>query len=473
LSPVEKVAEILSDFGLTHNQAKVYIATAQLGLASVGQISKLSKVRREDVYRVLPKLEKRGLIEKLLGTPTKIRATPIKEAIAILIKREEEKASERVTQLKVKTKEFLRKFDTNSLKPAIATEEANFALISQRDGILTKTLNIIENSKKELDLTCSTTKLMQFIHTFSDQLRKAIKKGVKIRIIAEAPESGSSLPRILEEQLAPGNSADLKYTNLTTAHYLLSDFAQAFVATTIEGNMADNPCLWTDNKSLVSLLQGNFENLWQSSLDWKNIPTDAVPEKLTAILEQLKTSNHVILVYDSPEAKRDVLFSYLKMGLENGEAGIYVASDETPSEIRKAIRQFDRKMKKYEETGALRILGYEDVYIINGKFNPKTTINLWKKLQEESKAKGFPVMRVTGEMACFLKHNLTEELLNYERQLHRTLELPIIAICAYDAKMLNKKRDPINLYTELVRMHSKILFTDMENKIRKIEIRNT
>jgi len=90
LSPVEKAAEMLSDFGLTRNQAKVYIATAQLGLSSVGQISKLSKVRREDVYRVLPKLEKRGLIEKLLGTPTKIRATPIKEAIAILIKREEE-----------------------------------------------------------------------------------------------------------------------------------------------------------------------------------------------------------------------------------------------------------------------------------------------------------------------------------------------------------------------------------------------
>lgn len=81
MSPVEKAAEMLSDFGLTRNQAKVYIATAQLGLSSVGQISKLSKVRREDVYRVLPKLEKKGLIEKLLGTPTKIRATPIKKPL--------------------------------------------------------------------------------------------------------------------------------------------------------------------------------------------------------------------------------------------------------------------------------------------------------------------------------------------------------------------------------------------------------
>jgi hypothetical protein len=237
--------------------------------------------------------------------------------------------------------------------------------------------------------------------------------------------------------------------------------------------MANSPCLWTDNKSVVSLLQGNFEKLWHTSLDWKNIPPDFAPEKLTSILEQLETTNHVILVYDSPEAKREVLFNYLKMGLENGEAGVYVASDETPSEIRRAIRQFDRKMGKYEKTGALRILGYEDIYIINGKFDAETTINLWKKLQEESRAKGFPAMRVIGETACFLKYNLTEELLNYEKQLHRVLELPMVAICAYNAKMLNKNGDPINMYTELVRMHSKILFTDMENKIRKIEIRST
>ena len=54
----EKNVEVLLDFGLTRNQAKVYVAIARLRLASVGQISKASKVRREDVYRILPKLEK-------------------------------------------------------------------------------------------------------------------------------------------------------------------------------------------------------------------------------------------------------------------------------------------------------------------------------------------------------------------------------------------------------------------------------
>ena len=59
---LDENATILSDFGLTHNQAKVYIAVVQLGIASVSQVSKISKVRREGIYKTLPKLEKMGSI---------------------------------------------------------------------------------------------------------------------------------------------------------------------------------------------------------------------------------------------------------------------------------------------------------------------------------------------------------------------------------------------------------------------------
>ncbi len=40
---LEEYANILSDFGLTHNQAKAYIAAVQLGIASISQVSKVSK----------------------------------------------------------------------------------------------------------------------------------------------------------------------------------------------------------------------------------------------------------------------------------------------------------------------------------------------------------------------------------------------------------------------------------------------
>jgi len=53
--------------GLSPNQAKVYQTILKLGNVPVGLIAKSSSVRREDVYKVLPTLEKMGLIEKLLG----------------------------------------------------------------------------------------------------------------------------------------------------------------------------------------------------------------------------------------------------------------------------------------------------------------------------------------------------------------------------------------------------------------------
>jgi sugar-specific transcriptional regulator TrmB len=57
---------------LTLNQAKVYLAVIKLEKTTVVQVANFSKVRREDVYRILPSLEKMGLVERLLGKPTEI-----------------------------------------------------------------------------------------------------------------------------------------------------------------------------------------------------------------------------------------------------------------------------------------------------------------------------------------------------------------------------------------------------------------
>ncbi|MDH5462470.1 MAG: helix-turn-helix domain-containing protein, partial [Candidatus Bathyarchaeota archaeon] len=84
---LDENAEMLSDFGLTHNQAKVYLTIAKLGVATVSQVSKVSKVRREDVYRILPNLEKTGLIERILDKPTRLRAIPVEDALALMIRR--------------------------------------------------------------------------------------------------------------------------------------------------------------------------------------------------------------------------------------------------------------------------------------------------------------------------------------------------------------------------------------------------
>ncbi len=465
----EKNVEMLIDFGLTRNQAKVYVAIARLRLASVGQISKASKVRREDVYRILPKLEKMGLAERLLGKPTKIRATPVEEALSILIKHEEDTAREKVSALKAKTETFLMQF---ARAPRLEVEEkAHFVLLSNRESIIGKTVPMIKNARRNIDLVCSRNKLMQFIHEFAEQMTEAGKKNVKIRIVSEMPEHKDSIPRVIEEQTSPGISLDLRYSDPQSGHYMIVDYEEALISTTSTGNLAENPLLWTNSSSLVGVFQRSFENVWHNATSWKAIETSAVPEKVIHCVEQLRPTNHVIFVYDYPEGKYNVLFNYLKVGLDRGEAGVYVTSEENPSQIREAMRRFGVKVEKHERTDALRILGYEEVYIKDGKFDITATMNVWSKLYREALKKGFKGLRVTGEMACFFKHNLVQELIEYEKALHTILDIPMIAVCAYNASMLNRSNDPVNLYTELARAHGTILFTGLDTQLGRMEIR--
>jgi len=68
-----------------------------------------------------------GLVEKLLGKPSKIRATPVEEALSILIKHEEDTSRKRVSALKAQTETFLKHF---ARAPRLEMEEkANFVVL--------------------------------------------------------------------------------------------------------------------------------------------------------------------------------------------------------------------------------------------------------------------------------------------------------------------------------------------------------
>lgn len=175
-------------------------------------------------------------------------------------------------------------------------------------------------------------------------------------------------------------------------------------------------------------------------------------------VKNMKATGHVILLYTNPEDKRNVLFTYLKAGLEGGEAAAYVAGQESTEEVKQAMQEFGIDVERYEKNGALRVLDYREWYIIDGKFNVSNTLGLWKKLLDESMAKGFKGLRVTGEMECFFKNKMMRELVEYEQSLHKTLEIPLTAICAYNQGVVTEEGG-IELFLDLLKAHSTAIIT--------------
>jgi hypothetical protein len=180
-------------------------------------------------------------------------------------------------------------------------------------------------------------------------------------------------------------------------------------------------------------------------------------DEILDFVREMKPKDHVIFFYTGREDKYYVLFTYLKTGLERGEAVAYVTSQESPEQIRGAMTEYGIDVKRYETSGALRVIDYKQWYIVGGGFDPEKTMELWKNLADESKKKGFRGLRVTGEMSCFFDYELVEELVNYENSLHRTLAIPMMAICAYDRALFSRqaaRTDSVEVLLSVMSAHT-------------------
>jgi sugar-specific transcriptional regulator TrmB len=470
MSHLEDGAKMLSEFGLTPYEAKVYLAVVRLGPTSASKISKLAGVRREEVYRTLPRLEKVGLVDRVLGRPVKVRALSLEDALSLLIDHKKEELEKEVSELGAKKERFLRSFKSDVQSADLRENGSHFVLISEKEAIARRTAVLAGNARKSIDLADSSDCVIRFILNYADALKKASSRGIKFRILTNCPDDENTVPDALENMI-PKKTFSLRYHDEIPSRYVIFDSRESMITTSPEGGLAESNTLWTDDTSLVTLMQRGFEDQFRSATDCREFHYSA-SDKLTRVLKGLKPRDHAILVYNSPEVKREALFAYIMYGLERGEAAKYVCSEETPSEIRKGMRSFGVNVEEYEKTGALDILHYTSVYIKDGKFDIPDVMNTWNNYYREAMAMGFKGLRVTGEMSCFIEHRLVRELLEYEQSLHTTLDIPMTAICAYNSQALGRIDNPIDVYSELVKAHGKILFAGSDTRnSERMEIR--
>src|SRR5271157_2670195 len=165
--------DLLLGLGLTLNQARVYLAILKLEKTTVGQVAKFSKVRREDVYRLLPSLEKMGLVERLLGKPAEVRATPISDALSLLVSEEKSKFDERLMDMK----NNVQKLSLKDWKQPVLGEDSIYILIAEKKAILAKTSDLVGNSRKEVALIADMERIIPILAQFSGEYKHAIKKG--------------------------------------------------------------------------------------------------------------------------------------------------------------------------------------------------------------------------------------------------------------------------------------------------------
>jgi len=263
----EEAAKELASLGLTGNQARAYVALVQLRIAPVSKIAKLSKIRREEIYRMMPKLEKLGLVEKMLGKPVKYRYVPPEKALFTLFRRKQETAHRTISELREKRRRLLKQLGSLGVKARIEEEGPHFVLISAREQALDKMVTMVRKAKKSLAIATPRygVQLGYTVHEQADVFRRAIRKGVKTRILLEIDDLDDLMFKMLKELEVSEGIIEVRHMDNLTSHIVIADDAEVIVGTFLMPTSEKHVDLWTNSPAYVDVMKAFFDRIWQDS----------------------------------------------------------------------------------------------------------------------------------------------------------------------------------------------------------------
>jgi sugar-specific transcriptional regulator TrmB len=248
--------EIFTKLGLTYVQTKLYLTLVRLGSigGDVKKISRESSVARQDIYRVLPSLQKLGLTEKIISKPTSYRAIPLEKGFSTLINKKTSEYSE----LKKKAKQVFDKVALEATKDE-TDEDPQFVITSERGLFLRKVKEDIEETKSCIRVIYSKERLSTIVFHTADQLEKAMARGIKIQALTNKAEENKLDKNI--QTLKKNPAFELRFVVDVAVGLIIFDHKEVNLRT----SKTMVPSLWTNNQNVAKLADIYFENLWKKA----------------------------------------------------------------------------------------------------------------------------------------------------------------------------------------------------------------
>jgi sugar-specific transcriptional regulator TrmB len=245
--------QVLTSLGLTILEAKVYLALVKQNEASAKTISKASKVSQPDVYRILTKLENRGLIERIIALPSRFKATPADEGFALLLQRRDNQSA----ILHKKATELVQSLRGDGIKTnAFQEEPAQFILVP---GVhVHRIKNAVDNAQKSVLCFTSLEMFRKVRFVTEDVWKRGVKRGTKFQFLIGKPHDEKVVLE-LDPTLKNNDLFETKFIRASLPCMILIDDKEIFLRT--EMNL-DAPVLWSNNHFIVGIIEKYFETMW-------------------------------------------------------------------------------------------------------------------------------------------------------------------------------------------------------------------
>jgi sugar-specific transcriptional regulator TrmB len=258
--PQEEDIRSLTQIGFTEAQAKLYLALLTIGKTDAKTLAKQANVPRQAAYRTLGELHEKGLVERIISLPQEYRAIPLRDGLAVMIRL---KANE-YTHIMENAKEFLYRYDTQQEQTA-DDQKFSISIIEGRETIVKRSMYASNSAKQEICIFSTFARWTQTKMVLCETVDKALKRGVKYRVIMENPNSDFFFSKEFKTVLTHPNYEIRLAVEKLKINASIFDYKEACFSFYPSKTLAETPMVWTNHPSLLIGFRDHFENLWGSS----------------------------------------------------------------------------------------------------------------------------------------------------------------------------------------------------------------
>ncbi|HYO70473.1 MAG TPA: MEDS domain-containing protein [Archangium sp.] len=143
---------------------------------------------------------------------------------------------------------------------------------------------------------------------------------------------------------------------------------------------------------------------------------------------------HIAAFFRSREEEYEVLRSYIREGIDAGEKALHICDPHLKHDHLQHLERMGVPISDCMRTGQLEVMGWNDAYLKEGRFDGDSMMALIEEAVMTSRAEGFSRVRMMGHMEWALEERPgVDRFIEYESRVNHLLNrLKQPAICVYD-----------------------------------------
>lgn len=253
----DKLKNQLTKFGLTSNQAKVYIFLSKYGSKTAPEVCKALKIPRTETYHLLTTLQNKGTVSATFQHPIKFSALPLNKAVWILVNAERE----RVKDLEKQKEDIVNLWnDIPDFAEEAEEKEDKFQMLQGVNQINSKIQEMVSSHEKEMLILGSERDFLRLYH--SDFLEPLNDSKINYKFLTSCTDKVLYIFDEVDRTKVKRMPSDVKEH---LCFIIKDDVEMLFFLRNANQSSQNVIAMWTDSTSMIHSMKLLFDSVWSRS----------------------------------------------------------------------------------------------------------------------------------------------------------------------------------------------------------------